>query len=166
MGIEKSASGVGAPNTADIKTIIGIISYQKGKVKMKESTIRSIIAASTASIMTLFLVGCRKATFASYNVSKEADNFNVLRKITVVNTRTDNILYELTGYFSLSNSNTNEIAVICCTGEDKYKKDFIYLNEWTTYVVEDLDGNDVSPYHYELTIIPKSYPVIVPDIEE
>lgn len=133
---------------------------------MKESTKRSIVSASAASIMMLSLTGCRKATVASYNVSKDADNFNVLRKITVVNTRTDNILYELTGYFSLSNSSTNEIAVICQTGDGKYKKDFIYLNGWTTYVVEDLDGNDVSPYHYELTIIPKSVPLVVPDIEE
>jgi hypothetical protein len=110
------------------------------------------------------LTGCREVTFASYNVSKDADNFKVLRKITVINTRTDNILYELTGFFSLQNSSTDEIAVVCRVDHDKYKKDFIYLNEWTTYVVEDLDGNDVSPYHYELSIIPKSVPVAVPDV--
>jgi hypothetical protein len=132
---------------------------------MKRSPLSLIICASVASITTLALTGCRKATYASYNVSKEADNFNVLRKITVVNTRSDSILYELTGFFSLKNSTTNEIAVISRVGEDNYRKDFIYLNDWTTYIVQDLDGSDVSPYHYELTIIPKSYPMIVPDIE-
>ena len=125
-----------------------------------------IVAIAVALAACLALTACRKATVASYNVSKEADNFNVLRRITVVNTRSDNILYELEGFFSLKNTNTKEIAVISRTGEDAYKKDFIYLNEWTTYVVEDLDGSDVSPYHYELTIIPKSYPFVVPDIEE
>lgn len=124
-----------------------------------------IVAIAVALAACLALTACRKATFASYNVSKEADNFKVLRRITVVNTRSDNILYELEGFFSLQNTTTREIAVISRTGEDAYKKDFIYLNEWTTYVVEDLDGSDVSPYHYELTIIPKSYPFVVPDIE-
>lgn len=133
---------------------------------MRNRTKRIIVAAASAFAASGFLTACREVTFASYNVSKEADNFNVLRKITVVNTRTDSVLYELTGFFSLQNSATDEIAVICRTGEDKYKKDFIYLNQWTTYVVEDLDGNDVSPYHYELTIIPKSIPVVVPDIEQ
>lgn len=128
--------------------------------------VKNIIACIAACAMVMPITGCRKVTFASYNVSKDADNFKVLRKITVVNTRTDNILYELTGYFSLQNSSQDEIAVVCMVGEDKYKKDFIYLNEWTTYVVEDLDGNDVSPYHYELSIIPKSYPVVLPDIVE
>lgn len=132
---------------------------------MERNTLSLIICASVASITTLALTGCRKSTFASYNVSKEADNFNVLRKITVVNTRSDSVLYELTGFFSLENSTTNEIAVISRVGEDNYRKDFIYLNDWTTYIVQDLDGSDVSPYHYELTIVPKSYPMIVPDIE-
>lgn len=127
--------------------------------------IRNASIACTA-VLALTLTGCRKATFASYNVSKEADNFNVLRKITVVNTRSDSILYELTGFFSLQNSSSSEIAVISRVGEENYRKDFIYLNNWTTYIVQDLDGSEVSPYHYELTIIPKAYPMIVPEIEE
>lgn len=132
---------------------------------MNKNRISAICLALALSISAITLTGCRKATFAGYNVSKDADNFKVLRRITVVNTRSDCVLYELTGYFSLQNTTTNEIAVICQVGADKYKKDFIYLNDWTTYVVEDLDGSEVSPYHYELTIIPKSVPVVVPDIE-
>ena len=69
---------------------------------MKKTTIKKAICAGAVSVSCIVtLAGCRKATFASYNVSKEADNFNVLRKITVVNTRSDSILYELTGFFSL-----------------------------------------------------------------
>lgn len=134
---------------------------------MKKNTIKKVICASALSVACIMtLAGCRKATFASYNVSKEADNFNVLRKITVVNTRSDSILYELEGFFSLQNSSSSEIAVISRVGEDNYRKDFIYLNNWTTYIVQDLDGSEVSPYHYELTIIPKAYPMVVPEIEE
>ena len=94
----------------------------------KTKVIRNISVACAAAL-TLGLTACRKATYASYNVSKEADNFNVLRKITVVNTRSDSILYELTGFFSLQNSSSSEIAVISRVGEDNYRKDFIYLND-------------------------------------
>lgn len=132
---------------------------------MREKVKVAIVAAISACAGSMLLTACREATKVSYNVSKEADNFNVLRRITVVNVRNDAVLYELTGYFSIQNSTSSELAVICNTGEGKYKKDFIYLNDWTTYVVEDLDGNDVSPYHYELTIIPKMIPVVVPEID-
>ena len=41
--------------------------------------------------------GCTEADQVSSNISKEADNFNVTRKLTVLNARTDTILLELTG---------------------------------------------------------------------
>ena len=40
-------------------------------------------------------------------------------------------------------------------GEGKYQKHYIYLNSYTLYVVEDISGADVDPYHYELNIIPE-----------
>lgn len=118
---------------------------------MKKKAITMLLALS----MCLSLTACRESTRVSWNVSKEADNFNVMRKITVVNVRNDTVLYELTGRFALDNDLENELTVICETDEGVYKKDYIYLNEWTTYVVEDLDGADVDQYHYELNILPQ-----------
>ena len=34
----------------------------------------------------LMLSGCRQADRVSWNVSKEADSFNVVRRLTVINT--------------------------------------------------------------------------------
>ena len=48
------------------------------------------------------------------------------------------------------------------TGEDKYYKDYIYLNDWTCYVVEQLEPSYVDKYHYELVIYPER---AVPEIE-
>lgn len=130
----------------------------------KKTKVKMVVAPA---ICTLFLMGCSKACYASYNVSKEADNFNVYRKITVTNVRTDSILYELTGFFSIETNNAhNELEIVCCVGDGKYYKDFIYLNDWTTYIVEDLNGSDVSPYHYEIKIMPKSIPIAVPEVED
>ena len=104
----------------------------------------------------LALCGCeREATIVSHNISKEADNFNVCREILVINVRTNTVLYTLRGYFSLSNEGHNELCVISEVGDGTYKKDFIYLNEWTTYVCTDLTGAKVDQYHYELNILPQ-----------
>ena len=118
---------------------------------------KKFFAFVMVTIMTISLAGCREKDRVSYNVSKEADNFNVQRKITVVNVRTDKVLFELEGTFALDNSAENELEVICETADGVYKKDFIYLNEWTAYVVEDVSGADVSRYHYELNVLPQMY---------
>ena len=36
-----------------------------------------------------------------------------------------------------------------------YKKHYVYLNEYTMYIVEDLSGSDVDKYHYEINILPQ-----------
>lgn len=105
--------------------------------------------------LLVVLCGCTEARKVSYNISKEANLFNVTRKITVLNTRTDNVLFEMVGTFSLSNTTSNELEVICQVGENEFKKHFIYLNEWTTYVVEDISGANVDKFKYELNILPQ-----------
>lgn len=86
---------------------------------------------------------------------KEADNFNVTRKLTVINARTDTILLEMEGTFSLSNNSDNELEVICEVGDGKYQKHFVYLNDDTMYVVEDISGANVDKYHYEINFLPE-----------
>lgn len=55
----------------------------------------------------------------------------------------------------MKNSEENELTVISEVGDGEYKKDFIYLSDWTTYIVQDVFGADVDPYHYEVSILPK-----------
>ena len=99
--------------------------------------------------------GCTEADQVSSNISKEADNFNVTRKLTVLNARTDTILLELTGTFALKNNSSNELEVIIETAEGKYQKDYVYLNDYTMYVVEDISGSAVDKYHYEINFLPE-----------
>lgn len=118
---------------------------------------RKAFALCLAALMCCCaLVGCcRESSRVSYNLSKEADNFNVQRKLTVLNARTDKVLLEMVGTFSLSNNSKNELEVTCEVGEGKYQKHFVYLNEYTIYVVEDISNTGVDKYHYELNIIPE-----------
>ena len=96
------------------------------------------------------LTGCSEADNVNHNLSQAADNFQVTRKITVYNARTDMIVMEMEGCMSLSNNSTNELVVTCMTGPNQYKKNYVYLNEYVIYVVEDITGTVTDPYHYKI----------------
>lgn len=98
----------------------------------------------------LILTGCSEAVIVNANLSKQADYFNCERKITVYNARTDTIILECEGYLSLSNNASNELVVTVKTGPDEYRKNYIYLNSYTLYVVEDITGTHSDPYHYKM----------------
>ena len=51
------------------------------------------------------------------------------------------------------------LEIICEVSKGVYQKHFVYLNEWTMYVVEDLEGSNVEKYHYEVNYLPE---MIVP----
>ena len=128
---------------------------------------RNIKIIGTAFLLTAIFVtsifclsGClyREADKVNYNLSKDADYFNCERRITVYNARTDKIIFVAEGYMALSNNSTNEIVATFKVGANEYKKNYIYLNEYTLYVVEDISGTHTDPYHYQVTFN-TSFPV-------
>ena len=123
---------------------------------MKRRAIKRIAVLMALVILACFIAtGCSEADQVSQNISQEADNFNVTRKLTVLNARTDTILLELTGTFALKNNSSRELEVIIETAEGKYQKDYVYLNDYTMYVVEDISGASVDKYHYEINFLPE-----------
>lgn len=101
--------------------------------------------------MVIFvLTGCTEADKVNSNLSKQADYFECERRITVYNARTDKVILEAEGYMSLSNNSSSELVVTVKTGPNEYKKNYIYLNDYTLYVVEDITGTHTDPYHYKL----------------
>jgi hypothetical protein len=116
-----------------------------------------IVMLVVLGVVAVSMSGCgRQATVVSRNVSKEADNFNVVRRLTVINTRTDKCLLQMTGKISIEDV-TDGIAVLVEVDRDKgiYQKHWVYLNENTMYTVEDLNGVSVSKYAYELEFMPQ-----------
>lgn len=96
--------------------------------------------------------GCEysEADVVNHNLNKQAGYFECLRKITVYNARTDLKVLEVEGYMDISNNMSNELVVTCKVGANEYKKNYIYLNEYVIYVVEDITGTNTNPYHYKL----------------
>lgn len=112
-------------------------------------------------IVCLFsFASCTAADNVNHNLSQAADNFQVLRKITVYNARTDLIVMEMEGYMSLSNNMSSELVVTCMTGPNEYKKNYVYLNDYVIYVVEDITGTATDPYHYKV-----HFYVATPDLD-
>lgn len=101
-------------------------------------------------VVCVLFVGCSEADKVNHNISRQAEYFETERKITVYNARTDKIILEAEGYMNISNNATNELVVTCKTGPNTYKKNYVYLNDYTMYVVEDITGTHTDPYHYKL----------------
>ena len=109
------------------------------------------LALLLAAIMLIAsLAGCttREADKVNYNMNVAADNFSCERRITVYNARTDKIILYAEGYMAISNNSSSELVVTCKVGANEYKKNYIYLNDYTLYVVEDITGTHADPYHY------------------
>lgn len=115
---------------------------------------KNIVVAIALGIGIIALCsGCSwedEADVASYNISKEADNFNVYRKITIINNQSDMTMLEFEGWCSVNvDSADSQLELTYRVGENQYYKDFIGLNDRTTYVITQIDGSNVDKYHYE-----------------
>ena len=120
---------------------------------------KKIIGLILVAVMAIGIAGCSQANRVSHNISKEANRFNVTRRLAVINARTDKPVFEMIGNFSISNNVNNELEITVEAEKGKYKKHFVYLNEWTIYTVEDVSGAYVDNYHYEVNYLPE---MIVP----
>ena len=98
----------------------------------------------------VLLTACSEADKVNGNLSKQANDFECERRITVYNARTDKIILEAEGYMSLFNDTSRGLVVMAKTGPNEYKKNYVYLNDYTMYVVEDITGTHTDPYHYKL----------------
>lgn len=111
---------------------------------------RKILTVVAMMCVIMMLAGCTEADRVNVNISKQADYFECERKITVYNARTDMVILEAEGYMSISNNQSGELVCTVKVGPNEYKKNYIYLNQYTMYVVEDITGTHTDPYHYKL----------------
>lgn len=115
-----------------------------------------IMLALTIAIMLVFTFGCSQADTMRNNIQKEANKFNVYRKITFVNLYTGQLLYSAEGYFSLQTTYQNnyqgqqEIGLVFNVAKNEYKMDYFSIAENVCYVIEQLENTTDNPYHYKI----------------
>lgn len=108
------------------------------------------------------LTGCSTdADVVSENISKEADQFNIARRIVFVNGITDKYLLSIEGRCNI-NDDGNQLEVVCKTAGGEYKKHFLGLSDNVTYFVEQLEAASVSADQYKVIFKPET---IVPDVD-
>lgn len=115
-----------------------------------------IMLALTIAVMMSFTFGCSQANTMKNNIQKDADKFNVYRKITFVNLYTGQLLYSAEGYFSVQTTYNNEyqgqqeIGLVFNVAKNEYKMDYFSIAENVCYVIEQLENTTGNPYHYKI----------------
>ena len=112
-------------------------------------------------IFGVMFIGCDDADIASRNLSKAADNFEVVRRIVFYNGITDTYILSIEGRCSLYDDGLGQLEVTCKVGPDSYKKHYLGLSDNVTYFAEQLEGKSVSPNHYRVTFKPRAIVPIV-----
>lgn len=120
-----------------------------------------ILALCCILSLCVGLTGCLNETEAdrvSYNLSQEADNFNDIRQVTVINCLQGDVLFQMTGKMSITADQAdNQLEIVVEDENGEYKKHFIGLSDNVTYVVEDITFDDVSKYKYTLNFNPNMW---------
>lgn len=101
------------------------------------------------------------AQVASTNLSKAADQFEIVRRVVFFNGYTDTYLLTIEGRCSIEDQGS-QLEVTCKLGEEHFKKHFLGLSDNVTYFVEQVDAVDVDTYHYRVVFRPET---IVPNID-
>ena len=115
------------------------------------------------AMVILVGVGCNDADVVSRNLSRSADQFEIDRRVVFYNGITGEYMLTIEGKCSLGNyDRAGQISITCKTSDTGYKKHFLGLSDNVTYFVEQLDGQNVSTYHYRVVFKPS---VIIPDID-
>lgn len=133
---------------------------------------KRFVSLCLAVILAFSLTACFEtdAQVASRNLSTAADHFEITRRVVFFNGITDTYLLSIEGLCSINaDVYDGQLEVTCKTGANEYKKHFLGLSDNVSYFVEQLDGVDVSTYHYRVifkpsTILPEIDPVVGSDL--
>ena len=114
-----------------------------------------------AALAVGMLAGCEtEASRVEYNLTQEADNFNIVRQLTVINCLQGDVLFQMTGKMSITaDVNDNQLEIIVENEDGNYTKHFVGLSDNVTYTIEDLNlgKNDVEKYKYTLNFNPNMW---------
>lgn len=122
--------------------------------------------AVPALAAALLLSGCTSdAQKVSENLSTEADQFKVVRRIVVTNTWNGETLWEATGRCSIDINRPDVLVLICLEDEGAglYKKHYLSTGGGNiSWASTQLESANVSRYHTTIVFKPQN---IVPNVD-
>lgn len=112
---------------------------------------RKIFITLMALCVLFCASSCSEALRVNHNISKQAQYFECERRVTVYNARTDKCIMMIEGWINIENNTEHhELIVTAKVGKDTYKVNYVYLTDYTLYVVDDISGTHTDPYHYKI----------------
>lgn len=115
---------------------------------------KKIILAVLLILAVFALSSCRQADNVRHNLKREADDFNIRRRITVLNTRTDTPMMQITGLLAISVDKDGDLNITIEKAPNEYVLNYAHLSQDTTYIVEQIETKEVSKYKYEIKFYP------------
>lgn len=107
---------------------------------------------------TLLLTACSEADRVSSNLSMEADNFNTVRKVTVINAIKNDVMFEMSGRMSIkADTADNQLEIVVEDDDKNYQKHIIGLSDNVSYIVQDVTTKDVNRYRYTINFNPNMW---------
>lgn len=123
---------------------------------------RFLLLLIVGFISVVSFTGCTDAEVASTNLSKDADQFKIYRRVVFYNGITDKYILEIDGFCSIDVDNQdNQLELTVKTGPNSYYKHFLGLSDNVTYFAEQLESANVSEYNYKVIFKPS---VIIPSL--
>lgn len=118
---------------------------------MKKTLVILILIA-----LVFTLTACSQSDKVTHNLKREADEFNVRRRITVLNTRTDKAMMQITGLLSIRTDSDGDLNITIEKAPGEYMLNYAHLSQDTTYIVEQIETKEVSKYQYEIIFYPQN----------
>ena len=106
--------------------------------------------------MVVTMTACSQSDKVTHNLRREAEEFNVRRRITVLNTRTDKALMQITGLLSIKVDSDGDLNITIEKSPGEYVLNYAHLSQDTTYIVEQIETKEVSKYKYEIIFYPQN----------
>ena len=115
---------------------------------------KKVLLIALFCAIAFVLTACTQADNVRHNLKREADDFNVRRRITVLNTRTDTPMMQITGLLSINVDSDGDLNITIEKEEDQYILNYAHLSQDTTYIVEQIETKEVNKYQYEIKFYP------------
>lgn len=119
---------------------------------MKKKIAIILMLAALAWILS----ACTQAENVRHNLRREADDFNIRRRITVLNTRTDTPMMQITGLLAIETDDDGDLNIMIEKAPGEYVLNYAHLSRDTTYIVEQIETKEVSKYQYEIKFYPSN----------
>lgn len=115
---------------------------------------KKVLIAMILLVLVFVLSSCHQADHVRANLKREADDFNIRRRITVLNTRTDTPMMQITGLISIDTDSDGDLNITIEKSPHEYVLNYAHLSQDTTYIVEQIETKDVNKYAYEIKFYP------------